>query len=120
MDPTDPGALPPLDGPDPNAPPDATQPKPWHKQPQPPTNEDGSPVVVDAAGTGNLIDAGVDVTSGALDAAGSVADAAGSALEGAGSALEAAGGCLDGCGGCSLALLVTLFAATGTAMALFR
>ena len=113
MDSFDPGALPPGDGTNPNTPPDAVQPKPWHKQPQPPTNEDDTPAVVDGSGTGDVIDAGLNVAGGALDAAGTAIDAAGTAL-------DAAGGCLDGCGGCSLALLVTLFAAAGTAMALFR
>jgi hypothetical protein len=71
----------------------------------------------DAAGAlGNAADVGAS----ALDAAGTAADAAGSALEGAGSAFDAAGGCLEGCGSCSLAVLLMLFAAAGTAMALFR
>jgi hypothetical protein len=64
-------------------------------------------------GTGDALDAGLNIAGDALGAAGSALDAAGSVLEGA-------GGCLDGCGGCSLALLVTLFAAANTAMALFR
>jgi hypothetical protein len=82
---------------------------------------DGATLVEGVAEVGSAgIDAATELGGAALDAAGTVADAAGSALEGAGSALEAAGGCADGCGGCSLAILVTLFAAAGTAVAIFR
>ena len=83
--------------------------KPWNKpQPQPDEgqNDGGSTA-------GNIIDGAAEVAGGALDAVGSV-------VEGAGSVLEGAGGCLDGCSGCSLAILVTLLATAGTAMAVFR
>ena len=112
--------------------PDGTLPKPWHK-PQQKREEDTSPGAhgVDGGGTGDAIDAGVqgasfagDVISGAGDlAAGAIEGAgelAGAAIEGAGGALEVAGGCAEGCGGCSLALLVLMFAAAGSALALFR
>ena len=81
--------------------------------------DDGGALVRGAADVG--IDAATQFGGAALDAAGTIADTAGSALEGAGSVLEAAGGgCVEGCGGCSLAILVTLFAAAGTAVAIFR
>ena len=101
MNPTDPGALP-----------AGALPKPWHK-PQP--GDDGNNSTAADAGNalGGLAEGAADVAGGALEATGSVADAAGGVLEGA-------GGCLDGCSGCSLAILVTLFAAAGTATALFR
>jgi hypothetical protein len=115
MNPTDPEEVPTPDEPTP----DSVEPKPWHK-PQDEHQEDAHPAIADGgAGTGDLIDAG----AGALNVAGGaaeIADAAGSALEGAGGALEAAGGCLEGCRSCSLAVLLMLFAAAGTAMALFR
>jgi hypothetical protein len=63
-----------------------------------------------------------DVAGGAIEVAGNVAggaiEVAGGVLEGAGEA--AAGGCAEGCGGCSLAVLVTLFATAGTALACCR
>jgi hypothetical protein len=94
---------------DPNAAPDDTQSKPWNK-PQ----DDHEKQNVDILGDGGLVDsAGADIISAASNAGGSV-------VEGAGAALDVAGGCADGCAGCSLAILVTLFAAAGTAMALFR
>ena len=123
MNPLDPNALPgdPNDG----------QPKPWQKQPPPPADDGGSSAANAGNGVGDAIDAGVqgaglvgdvirgagDLAAGAIEGAGEVA---GAAIEGAGSALEVASGCADGCSGCSLALLVTLFAAAGTAMAIFR
>lgn len=92
IDPLDPNALPPEDG----------SPKPWHK-PSPPA--DGGTADAGSA-AGNLVDGAAEVAGGALEVAGG--------------ALDVAGGCLDGCSGCSLAILVTLFAAAGTAMAFFR
>jgi hypothetical protein len=82
--------------------PDEGAPKPWHK-PQPGDENDNS--------------SAADAGSNAANIIGGVAEGAG---EIAGGALEVAGGCADGCGGCSLAILITLFAAGGTAMALFR
>jgi hypothetical protein len=124
MNPTESNPGPPEDGTDPSALPPAV--------PQEQEEEDagaGLPVV-DASGTGEVLGGVADAGAGTLNAVGGVADmadaaggaleGAGSALEGAGSALDVAGGCLDGCGGCSLAILLTLFAAAGTAMALLR
>src|SRR5688572_27836500 len=120
--------IPPIEG---------SEPKPWQKEPPPQQQQqptDNGSGAVDAGG-GDLAEAGVegaglvgDIVSGAGDLAGGAIEVVGSvaagAIEGAGSAagaaLEGAGGCADGCGGCSLAILVTLFAAAGTAMALFR
>ena len=96
MNPTDPSAIPPDEG----------TPKPWHKPQQ--DHEQAE------AESGNAVG---DLAAGAVEGAGEVA---GAALEGASAALDVAGGCADGCSGCSLALLITLFAATGTAMAFFR
>lgn len=104
MNPIDPDAVPPSDEPGP--------PKPWHKPQQDHEEEQNGTVDGGDVGSG----AG-DLAAGAADAAGEVA---GAALEGASAALDVAGGCADGCSGCSLAILVTLFAATSTAMALFR
>src|SRR5262245_26215931 len=130
MNPTDPSQLP-SDG---TVPPDPQ--KPWQKpQQQQQQNDGGSSAADTGSGAGDAIEAGVDgailggdVVSGAADTAGgaieAVGNVAGGAIEAAGEvaggALEAAGGCADGCGGCSLALLVTLFAAASTAMAIFR
>lgn len=74
--------------------------KPWHV-PQANDNQDDG-----RSTAGNVIDGAAEVTGGALEAASG--------------ALDLAGGCLDGCSGCSLAVLVTLSAAAGTAMAFFR
>ena len=137
MNPIDPGAVPPEELPaEPGAvPPNPLVPqsKPWEK-PQPPPAQQTDPgttamdgiAVVDVGVQGASL--GADLIGGAADVVGAVAggaieaagEVAGSAIEGAGSALEAAGGCAEGCGGCSLAVLVTLFAAAGSAMAYFR
>lgn len=83
-------------------------PKPWNV-PQPPPEDQNTQ---SGSTAGNIIEGAGELASGALEAVGSVA-------EGAGSLLEGAGGCLDGCSGCSLAILITLFATAGTAMAFF-
>ena len=126
MNPTDPNSVPPLDSTDPSAQ------KPWKKPPEPQQQTDNGTVIADGGG---VVEAGVegaslgaDIVSGAADIAGGaievVGNVAAGAIEGAGevagAAIEGAGGCADGCGGCSLALLITLFAAAGTAMAFFR
>lgn len=130
MNPTNPDDSPPELEVDPGLP-QPPEPLPQPK-PQPPVDGgtgsvdlsgigDGPTLVEGAAEIGSAgIDAATELGSAALDAAGTVADAAGIALEGAGSAIDAAGGCAEGCGGCSLAILVTLFAAAGTAVAIFR
>ncbi len=111
------------DSPDP-APPNDPLLNPWD-QPQDEPEEEGTAHATDWNGTGDLIDASVQGTmlagdllsAGALDAA---AEGAGAAIEGAGAAIEAVGGVAEGCVGCSLAVLITLFAAAGSAMAFFR
>lgn len=90
-------------------------PNPWDR-PHPDQDEQGESRVVDGSGTGDASDgvgSAADLVSGAADLASGVADVAGGTL-------EVLGGCADGCGGCSLAVLVTLFAAAGSAMAFFR
>ena len=83
--------------------------KPWNiPQPQPDdgTNDGTSP-------GGKMVEGAAEVVGGVVEGAAEVA----------GAGLEVAGGCLggvaDGCGGCSLAILITLFAAAGSAMAFF-
>jgi hypothetical protein len=71
-------------------------------------------VVAEAAGNAG------EVFAGAVDAVSGAAEALGGVVESAGSVPEGASGCLDGCSGCSLALLFTLFAAGGTAWAIFQ
>lgn len=135
MEPDDTTGLPPE-----NANPDAEgDAAPADKHIPPPKREgstldgaDDAVLLMNGAGvTGDLISAGVEgaaevasgageVLSGAVDALGSAADAIGGVVEGAGNVLEGASGCLDGCSGCSLALLVTLFVAAGTAWAMFN
>ncbi len=83
----------------------------------------GFPLAIAPLATGDALGVAADAGAGALDPAGGAAegiDGAGAVIEGAGGGLEAVGGCLEGCGGCSLALLLVLFAATGSAVAFLR
>lgn len=72
-------------------------PKPWNK-PQPSSDENQNNDGASAAG---------EVVGGVVEGVGEVV----------GGSLEAAGGCAEGCGGCAAAVLIALFAAAGTAMA---
>ena len=106
MNPTDPDGT----GPSESVP-DA--PKPWEAAPQPEEEENTGPPVADGGGSGDLLGGAADAGIGGLNAASGAAELAGGALEGA-------GGCLEGCAGCSAAILLLLFTAAGTAMAVFR
>lgn len=132
MNPTEPGAVPPEELPaepgavPPNPP--VPQPKPWEKPQQHPPQQqtdNGTPVVDGVAAVEVGVQGaslGAEIIGGAAEVAGAVAGGAIEAAgEVAGGAIEiAAGGCAEGCSGCSLAVLVLLFAAAGSAMGFFR
>ncbi|HJZ57275.1 MAG TPA: hypothetical protein VKE74_20060 [Gemmataceae bacterium] len=67
---------------------------------------------------GTIDDATAPVAEVSGDLIADISDAAGGVMEGAGSALD--GAALEGCGSCSVAVLVALTLAAGTAMAVFR
>lgn len=71
-------------------------------------------------GIGDAADAVDGVGALAEAAGGGIGEAAGAAAEGVGGVLEGVGGCLEGCSGCSLAIIVALFFAAQSAMAMFR
>ncbi len=88
------------------------------------TQDNGGGVGDALAGAADLaspVVSGLDLASGAVGAAGDVV-AGGAEVVGevASGALEGIGAVAEGCGSCSLAVLVMLFAAVGTAFALVR
>ncbi|QJW99667.1 hypothetical protein [Frigoriglobus tundricola] len=105
-------------------------PNPSEPPPKQDAEEESKIQGADWRDSGDLIDAGVeesnlggDLAAGAIRGAADVAGAAvEAAVEGVGTALEVLCGCGEGCAGCSSALVVfvTLLAAAGSAMALFR
>lgn len=106
VNPDDPDALPPVS---PDHEPDET------------TRQAAGSVGGDLAGAAEVV---VEVIAAGAEVAGTVAEGAaeavGAVASGAAEGLgAAAGGLADGCGGCSLALLVMLFTAAGTAYAAF-
>jgi len=78
-------------------------PKPWNRPQSGDENQNNNAAADGGSAAGEIV-------GGALEATGEIV----------GGALEVAGGCLDGCSGCSIAILITLFATAGTAMAVFR
>ncbi len=70
-------------------------------------------------GSGPVPAATDDASSGISDGVGGVLDVVGSVGEATSAGLETAGGCFEGCS-CSLAVVISLTAATGTAYAFFR
>ncbi len=80
----------------------------------PPDEDEGD---AEQAAAGAALNAGAEVIGAGAEVVSAGAEIAG---EIAGGAAETAGGCLEGCGGCAAAMLLMLFGAAGTALAVFR